>query len=308
MERDRALWMFPGQGAQQAGMGRELADAHPAAREVFDRANEALGFDVRALCFEGPQSELDSTQNAQPALLATSIAALAAARAAGMPEGDPIVMGHSLGEFSALVAAGTLEFGDALRLVRRRGELMQAADDTGGMAAVLGLDAAAVERAIDGTGLVIANDNAPGQIVVSGPTAALAAAGGALRHAGARRVVALRVSGAFHSPAMRPVAAELARAIASIPIGELRHPVITNVDAHVHEHAADLPALLERQVWSPVRWADAVRRAREEGASIFVEFGPGATLTGLVKRILPDVQTLNVSSSATLEEALAVLR
>ncbi len=301
-------WMFPGQGAQQTGMGRDLSGAHPAARDTFERANDELGFDLRALCFDGPQAELDKTPNAQPALLATSMAALAAARAAGLREDDPIVMGHSLGEFSALVAGGALEFGDALRLVRRRGELMQAVGDTGGMAAVLGLDARQVERAIAGTGLVVANDNAPGQVVISGPAGALAAAGDRLREAGAKRVVPLRVSGAFHSPAMRPVAAELAKAIASTPMGRLRLRVITNVDAQVHEHAGDLPALLERQVWSPVRWADAVRRAAEEGAAIFVEFGPGTTLTGLVKRIAPDARTVNISNVTTLEEALAVLR
>ncbi|MDP9265354.1 MAG: ACP S-malonyltransferase [Chloroflexota bacterium] len=305
---DQIVWMFPGQGAQQAGMGRDLSDGHPAARETFERANEELGLDLRALCFDGPQAELDKTLNAQPALLATSIAALGAARAAGLREDDPIVMGHSLGEFSALVAGGALEFGDALRLVRRRGELMQAADDTGGMTAVLGLDAAQVGRAIAGTELVVANDNAPGQVVISGPAQALAAAGDPLRRAGAKRVVPVRVSGAFHSPAMRPVAAELAKAIASTTLGALRLRVITNVDAQVHEDAGDLPALLERQVWSPVRWADAVRRAREEGASIFVEFGPGTTLTGLVKRIVPGARAVNVSSAATLEEALAVLR
>ncbi len=185
---------------------------------------------------------------------------------------------------------------------------MQAVGDTGGMAAVLGLDARQVERAIAGTGLVVANDNAPGQVVISGPAGALAAAGDRLREAGAKRVVPLRVSGAFHSPAMRPVAAELAKAIASTPMGRLRLRVITNVDAQVHEHAGDLPALLERQVWSPVRWADAVRRAAEEGAAIFVEFGPGTTLTGLVKRIAPDARTVNISNVTTLEEALAVLR
>ncbi len=301
-------WMFPGQGAQQTGMGRDLSGAHPAARDTFERANDELGFDLRALCFDGPQGELDKTPNAQPALLATSLAALAAARAAGLREDDPIVMGHSLGEFSALVAGGALEFGDALRLVRRRGELMQAVGDTGGMAAVLGLDVRQAERAIAGTGLVVANDNAPGQVVISGPAGALAAAGDRLREAGAKRVVPLRVSGAFHSPAMRPVAAELAKAIASTPMGRLRLRVITNVDAQVHEHAGDLPALLERQVWSPVRWADAVRRAAEEGAAIFVEFGPGTTLTGLVKRIVPDARTVNISNVTTLEEALAVLR
>ncbi|MDO8563374.1 MAG: ACP S-malonyltransferase, partial [Candidatus Limnocylindria bacterium] len=167
-------WLFPGQGSQVVGMGKALAERYPAAARTFDEANEALGFDLRALCFEGPAAELDRTANTQPALLATGVAALRVAIEAGMTAEPVCAAGHSLGEFTALVAAGGLELADALRLVRRRGELMQVADASGGMAAVLGLDGPTIERALAGTGLVVANDNAPGQVVVSGPLAAFA--------------------------------------------------------------------------------------------------------------------------------------
>lgn len=301
----RDAWLFPGQGSQTVGMGKALADAYPEARSAFDEANVALGFDLRGLCWDGPPEELDRTANAQPALLTTSMAALRAALAHGLERDDPVCAGHSLGEFTALVAAGALAFPDALRLVRRRGELMQAADASGGMAAVIGLDAGAVARAIDGSGLVVANDNAPGQIVISGLLAAFPEATGALKAAGAKRVLPLRVSGAFHSPSMRAVAAELAKAIVAAPFAELRYTVIANVDAEPHRHAADFPALLERQVYSPVRWLDSMRSAAALGATRFVEFGAGTVLTGLVKRIVPDAETANVSDPASLEAVLA---
>ena len=304
---NRTAWLFPGQGAQTVGMGKALATRYPDAARTFDEANDTLGFDLRALCWEGPASELDRTVNAQPALLATSIAALRSALAAGLPADNPTLAGHSLGEFTALVAAGALDLGDALRLVRKRGELMQSADASGGMAAVLGLDADAVASAIDGSGVVVANDNAPGQVVITGPLASMPAATEALKAAGAKRVIALKVSGAFHSPAMRAVAPKLAEAIRATSFRELRYRVIANVDADVHEQATDFPALLERQVHSPVRWVASMRRAAAEGATTFVEFGAGNVLTGLVKRILPDARTANVSDPESLERALATV-
>ncbi|MBI3522678.1 MAG: ACP S-malonyltransferase [Chloroflexi bacterium] len=305
-EVPRTAWLFPGQGAQTVGMGQALAEAHPEAARTFEESNDALGFDLRALCWNGPIEQLDRTINAQPALLTTSIAALRSTLAAGLPVDDPLLAGHSLGEFTALVAGGALSLPDALRLVRRRGELMQAADASGGMAAVLGVDATAVEGAIAGSGLVIANDNAPGQIVISGPLRAFAAATVALKAAGAKRVLPLRVSGAFHSPEMRAVAPDLARAIAQTPFSALRYTVIANVDAQPHEHAADFAALLEQQVYSPVRWTEIVKRAVAEGATTFIEFGAGNVLTGLVKRIAPEARTANVSDPSTLAETLAL--
>jgi [acyl-carrier-protein] S-malonyltransferase len=302
-------WLFPGQGSQVVGMGRELADRYASAARAYEEANDAVGFDVRALSWDGPQSELDRTANTQPALLTASVAALRAAEEAAGGLAEPVVaMGHSLGEFSALVSAGALTLADAVRLVRRRGELMQEADPSGGMLAVIGLDADAIARAIEGSGLVVANDNAPGQVVISGPKDGFERATSALKAAGAKRVIPLRTSAAFHSPAMRPVGPELGAAIKGTPFAALRYRVVANVDAQVHEHAADFPLLLEKQVWSPVQWVACMRRAQGEGASAFVEFGPGNVLTGLAKRILPEARTANVSDVKTLEEALSVLR
>jgi [acyl-carrier-protein] S-malonyltransferase len=302
-------WLFPGQGSQVVGMGRELAERYASAARAFDEASEALGLDMRALCWDGPQTELDRTANTQPALLTASIAALRAAEEATGGLDEPVVaMGHSLGEFTALVAGGALTLADAARLVRRRGELMQEADPSGGMLAVIGLDADVIDKAIAGTGLVVANDNAPGQVVISGPKDGFDRATVALKEAGAKRVIPLRTSAAFHSPAMRPVGPELAKTIELTPFSALRYGVVANVDAQVHEHAADFPSLLEKQVWSPVQWVASMRRAQGEGASAFVEFGPGNVLTGLAKRIVPEARTANVSDVKTLEEALTVLR
>jgi [acyl-carrier-protein] S-malonyltransferase len=301
-------WMFPGQGSQTVGMGKELAERYASAARVFSEANEALGMDLRALCFSGPQEELDRTANTQPALLAASIAALRAAdEAAGGLSEPTVVMGHSLGELSALVAARALALADALRLVRTRGELMEAADPGGGMAAVLGLDADVVARTVVGSSVVLANDNAPGQVVISGPRQELERAGEALKAAGAKRIVPLRTSAAFHSPAMRTMAPRLRQAIDVTSFGALQYTLIANVDARAHEHAREMPALLEKQVWSPVQWVASVRRADGEGATAFVEFGPGTVLTGLVKRILPNAKTANVTDEATLRQALPLI-
>lgn len=302
-------WVFPGQGSQTVGMGKDLAERYPSAARVFEEANDAIGVDLRALCFEGPQDELDRTANTQPALVATSIAALCAAEeASGAPLPEPVVvLGHSLGEFSALVAGGALKLADAVRLVRTRGELMQTADPLGAMAAVIGLDAYAIARALIGTQVVVANDNAPGQVVISGPRSELARAVDDLKKAGAKRVIPLRVSAAFHSPAMQAAAPRLRQAIDVTPFSALRYRLIANVDARVHEHAREMPAILEKQVWSPVQWVASVKRAHGEGASAFVEFGPGTVLTGLVKRILPNVATGNVSDESTLRQSLPLL-
>ncbi|HEY3218096.1 MAG TPA: ACP S-malonyltransferase [Candidatus Limnocylindria bacterium] len=303
------VWLFPGQGSQTVGMSRELAERYPSAMRAFDEASHALGVDVKALAWDGAPSELDQTANTQPALLTASIAALRAAVEVAGSLAEPLaLLGHSLGEFTALVAAGALPLPDAVRLVRRRGELMQRADTGGAMLAVLGLDADAIARALADTRLVIANDNAPGQVVVSGPTEDVERATAQLKGAGAKRVIALRTSGAFHSPSMRAVAPDLGEALGAVRWDALRYPVIANVDAEKHQQAADFPKLLEKQVWSPVQWVASMRRAAGEGATGFVEFGPGNVLTGLAKRILPDVLTANVSDVRTLEEALDILR
>jgi [acyl-carrier-protein] S-malonyltransferase len=301
-------WLFPGQGSQSIGMGRALAERYRSAMHAFDEASHALGLDVKVLAWDGPQAELDQTANTQPALLTASIAALRAAQEAGSLTEPVVLLGHSLGEFTALVASGALPLADAVRLVRRRGELMQRADAQGGMLAVLGLDAQATERAIADSGFVVANDNAPGQVVISGPREGFDRVTEKLKTAGAKRAIPLRTSGAFHSPSMRAVAGDLAGALGNARWDALRYPVIANVDAEKHEQAADFPKLLEKQVSSPVQWVASMRRAQGEGATAFVEFGPGNVLTGLAKRILPDARTANVSDVKTLEEALPVLR
>ena len=306
--QSKFAWLMPGQGSQAVGMGNALANAFPDASRTYEEADDALGFDLRTHCWDGPAAELERTANAQPAILATSIAALRAAQAEGLVAGNPILLGHSLGEFTALVAGGALDFGDALRLVRKRGELMQAAAGSGGMAAVLGLDANVVATVIDGTGIVVGNDNAPGQIVISGPLANMAAATEKLKAAGAKRVIPLKVSGAFHSPAMKAVAPALGEAIRATPFHPLKYPVIANVDAQVHTNSSDFVTLLEKQVHSPVQWVASVRRAAGEGATTFIEFGAGNVLTGLVKRILPAARTANVSDPASLKEALDLVR
>jgi [acyl-carrier-protein] S-malonyltransferase len=310
MTSTAVAWIFPGQGSQVVGMGKDLAERYPSAARVFEEANDAIGIDLRALCFGGPQDELDRTANTQPALVTTSIAALRAAEeavGARLPE-PVVVLGHSLGEFSALVAGGALKLADAVRLVRTRGDLMQTADPEGAMAAVIGLDAYAVARALIGTRVVVANDNAPGQVVISGPRSEFASATDELKKIGAKRVIPLRVSAAFHSPAMQEAAPRLREAIDVTPFGALRYRLIANVDARVHEHAREMPALLEKQVWSPVQWVASVKRAAGEGVSAFVEFGPGTVLTGLVKRILPNVTTGNVSDESTLRQSLPLLK
>ncbi len=301
-------WLFPGQGSQSIGMGRELAERYPSAMHTFDEASHALGIDLKAMAWAGTAADLDQTANTQPALLTASIAALRAAQEAGRMAEPLVLLGHSLGEFTALVATGALPLADAVRLVRRRGELMQRADAKGGMLAVLGLDAEATERAIADTGFVVANDNAPGQVVISGPREGFDHVTEKLKTAGAKRAIPLRTSGAFHSPSMRAVAGDLAGALGNARWDALRYPVIANVDAEKHEQAADFPKLLEKQVWSPVQWVASMRRAQGEGATAFVEFGPGNVLTGLAKRILPDARTANVSAVKTLEEALHFLR
>jgi [acyl-carrier-protein] S-malonyltransferase len=301
-------WLFPGQGSQVVGMGRELAERYASAMHAFREGSDAIGVDLKRLAWEGPQADLDRTANTQPALLVASIAALRAAQEAGTLAEPRVLLGHSLGEFTALVAAGALPLADAVRLVRRRGELMQAADPSGGMLAVLGGGPDAIAKALAGTSLVIANDNAPGQVVISGPRSDFDRATAALKEAGVKRVIPLRTSAAFHSPAMRAVAQDLAEALASARWDALRIPVIANVDAAVHEHAADFPKLLEKQVWSPVEWVASMRRAEGEGATAFVEFGPGSVLTGLAKRIVASATTANVSDETTLREALPVLR
>ena len=304
--------VFSPQGSQAVGMGRELAERSAAARAVFAEADATLGWSVSGTCWEGPAERLSETLRTQPCLLTTSIAALRALEERVILR-PAVVAGHSVGEYAALVAAGVLDLGAALRLVARRAELMTsaAADADGGMLAVIGLERDAVQRVVDAVGrpteLVVANDNAPGQVVVSGRADALLLAEGAMRAAGARRLIALPVSGAFHSPLMADVADALADAFESETWTDARIPVVSNVTAEPVTDAGRLRALLAEQVRSPVEWVRSVRRMRDDGVDTIVELGSGAALVGMIRRIAPDVRGAAVTDLATLGEAVSVV-
>ena len=295
LKRSACAWIFPGQGSQAVGMGKALYDAHPEVRALYDAADRALGYPISGLCFNGPTDTLQQTNHAQPALLVTELAHLQALKL--RPGWDPrpplFVAGHSLGEYAALVAAGALQFADALNLVAERGRLMQQAGSVGGptgMAAVIGLDDAALGEVCREAGVDIANLNAPGQVVISGPLEALEAASALARQRGARRVVPLQVSAAFHSRWMRPMSEHLAQAIAATPITDPSLPVVANVTARPVASAAEIRQLLAAQTYSPVRWVESVQHMASQGVDTFIEIGPGKVLTGLVKRIVPDAQ------------------
>ncbi len=302
-------FVFPGQGSQKVGMGRAWADAFPESRAAFEEADAALP-GLSRLCWEGPAEELQLTANTQPAILATSVA-IHRAIAARLPE-PALVAGHSLGEYSALVASGALAFGDALRLVRRRGELMQAAVPVGegAMAAILGLDAAAVEEvaAAAATGdehCGVANYNEPRQTVVAGHRRAVERAAALASERGAKRALLLPVSAPFHSRLMAPARIGLTPLLEATPFEDPRMPVVTNVDARPLRDGAGARAALVRQVDSPVRWVESVEwMAGEGGVETFVEVGPGAVLSGLVRRISPPSRTLSLAEPDKLGELL----
>ena len=303
--------VFPGQGAQKVGMGKALAEEFDVCRDAFAEADDALGEPLSRLCFEGPEETLLLTENAQPAILAVSIAIFRLARSRGIE--PAFAAGHSLGEYSAHVAAGTLSFADALRTVRRRGQYMQEAVPLGegAMAAVLGLGAQDVAdvcaAASDGGVVTPANLNAPGQVVIAGHAAAVARAGELAKAKGARRVIALAVSAPFHCPLMKPAEERLAPELRALAVENPRMPVVANVDAEPKVNAAAAIDALIRQVSSPVRWEDVVKRLVAEGARTFVEVGPGTVLAGLIKKIDSSVAAVSVESAQGLDKALALL-
>ena len=289
----KIAFLFPGQGAQVVGMGRGLYDEVPAARALFDRAGEILGFDLKAVCFDGPAEALEATDVSQPAIYVASLAALE-----GLKVSDPGIVaacegaaGLSLGEYTALAFAGSFDFEAGLKVVRRRGEAMQAAAvaSPSGMTSVLGLDEAGIDelcRRVEPVGrLWKANLLGPGNIVVSGDSAALAAVEPIAAELGAGRVVALKVAGAFHCPLMHPADDQLAEVLAATEINPPRVPVYSNVDAETHDDPEQLRRTLVAQVIRGVRWDDSIRRMRADGFDTFYEIGPGRVLTGLLKRI-----------------------
>ena len=305
-------FIFPGQGSQKVGMGKALAGAHPICRDTFAEADEALGQPLSRLCFEGPADELTLTENTQPAILAMSVAVDRLLRSRGLA--PAWAAGHSLGEYSAHVSAGTIAFADALRIVRRRGRYMQEAVPVGegAMSAILGLDAAGVTRACEeaAQGAVVspANLNAPGQVVIAGAREAVARAGERAKALGARRVIPLQVSAPFHCALMKPAEDRLAPELRALATSDPRIPVVANVDAEPKREAGAAIEALVRQVSAPVLWEAVVRRLASEGVRTYVEVGPGTVLTSLVRKIDREAAVASVEDEAGLAEAEALLR
>jgi [acyl-carrier-protein] S-malonyltransferase len=303
-------FIFPGQGSQKVGMGRAFADADPIARDTFAEADAALDSPLSRLCFEGPEADLTLTENTQPAILTVSVAIARVLEARGWR--PDFYAGHSLGEYSAHVAAGTIGFADAVRTVRARGRYMQEAVPvgTGAMAAILGLDgeavAAACAEAADGEVVSPANLNAPGQVVIAGTKAAVERAGAAAKARGAKRVIPLAVSAPFHCALMKPAEDRLAPELRALSVQAPRRPVVANIDAEPKRDGAAAVEALVRQVSGAVRWEAVVRRLASEGVRTYVEVGPGTVLAGLVRKIDRDARVASLEDPAGLE-ALAPL-
>ena len=305
-------FLFPGQGSQVVGMGRGFYDSSARAKAIFEEANDALGTDLTRIIFEGPEADLALTTNTQPAVLTVSMAAAAVCDEHGLR--PAFAAGHSLGEYSALVVAGALKFADAVRVVRKRGEFMQVAVPvgTGAMAALMGLDLTAVEalcaEAAQGEVVDVANINSAAQIVIAGHRPAVERAVAQASAKGSRvKSVLLPVSAPFHCALMAPAAERLADELADVPVADPRLPVVRNADGGVTRTAAEVKPFLLRQVASPVRWADCMHRLADEGATTFVEVGPGRVLSGLVKRIVEGATGWSVEDPAGLDRALAAL-
>lgn len=303
--------VFPGQGSQKPGMGRELFDTFPIARGIFGRIEEATSVDLVKLCFELDEETLRRTQNAQLALYTCGVAAWAVLSSHCDIRKFSAVAGHSVGEYAALAAAGVVTVEDGARLVQARGKLMAESGTrhAGTMAAVLGLDRGALEEVCAETEgvVVVANDNCPGQLVISGEVEAVAQAGELATARGAKRVLPLNVSGAFHSPLMVEAAAEMGKALGQIIFEPGERAVYSNVTSEKVEEAAEWPDLLERQLRSPVRWTETVEHMRLDGITTFVECGVGEVLSGLIRRIDRDAVSLKVFDQASLQTTLAAL-
>jgi [acyl-carrier-protein] S-malonyltransferase len=303
----KIAFVFPGQGSQSVGMGKDAAESVPAAKSLFDSADAALGYSLSELIFQGPEEQLKITYHTQPALLATSIAYMEAFQAQGVR--PDYVAGHSLGEYSALVAAGVISFEDAVRTVRARGEFMEKAvpGGLGAMAAVLGaereaLSALCEEISAGGSVVELANVNCPGQIVVSGTKEGVAAVVDRGKEAGAKRVIPLEVSGPFHSSLMKPASEQLAEVLASVQMQPAKVPVVANVNASPVDQPAAIRELLVRQVYSPVLWEDTIVFLTSQGVDTFIEIGSGSVLAGLIKKIDRTVTVHTINSIEAIEK------
>jgi [acyl-carrier-protein] S-malonyltransferase len=299
-------FIFPGQGSQYVGMGKEFFENFREAREVFQEADDVLHFSISSLCFHGPEEALKLTENTQPAVLTTSIAVLRVVQAEKgiVPR---LTAGHSLGEYSALVVSGALAFADAVQIVRLRGRFMQEAVPVGegAMAAILGMERGQVEKlckeAAQGEVLTPANFNCAGQIVISGHAKAVERAMERVKQEG-KKAVPLPVSAPFHSPLMKPAGERLEKALEEIPIQDLKIPVVTNVEADINQSKERVKELLVTQVWSPVRWEESMQKITGDGIEQTLEIGPGKVLSGLMKRINPKVETKNIEDIQTLKK------
>jgi [acyl-carrier-protein] S-malonyltransferase len=304
----KVAFMFPGQASQYPGMGKELAEKYPAARAVFDEADKALGFSISNMCFEGTEDELKLTANTQPAILTVSVAAFRVLEEKGIA--PDYVAGHSLGEYSALVAVGSLKFVDAVKLVRKRGQYMQeaVAAGQGAMAAIMGLSPAVVQdackRAAEGEVCSAANLNSPEQTVISGNASAVKRAVEIASQSGAKRAVILPVSAPFHSALMMPAQEKLEKDLQTIAFADLQVPLVTNVDADTIRTGEEARGALVRQVSMTVRWEESMRALLDEGVNTFVEVGPGRVLTGLMRQIERSVASLNVEDEKSLAGTL----
>jgi len=306
--------IFPGQGSQSVGMGKDLYDAYPVAKKTFEEANAALGFDLAQLCFEGPEETLTLTTNTQPAIVTTSIAALRVLRERAEIEAA-FVAGHSLGEYSALVCAGALDFADAVRTVRKRGEFMQAAVPvgTGAMAAIIGLEQDEVEAACQQVHtaeniVTLANINSPGQYVISGHTQAVNDVIALAKAKGAKRAIPLAVSAPFHSALMRPAAERLEQVLQAVRFRDLTIPLINNAEASTLTTGAEARDALVRQMYKSVQWERTIRLMVAQGVATLIEVGPGKVLSGLLKRIEKDANGLNVYDVEMLEKTVHALK
>lgn len=303
----KTVFLYPGQGAQKAGMGKDFYENSALARELYDQASEALGLDMKALCFE-ENDKLDLTEYTQAALVTTCLAMTRAVSEAGLKA--DVTAGLSLGEYAAIAAAGGMKELDAIRLVRKRGILMQntVPAGEGAMCAVMAMEAEKIEQVIaDIAGVTVANYNCPGQIVITGETPAVETAAAALKEAGAKRTVMLNVSGPFHSPMLVPAGEELRKELGQVELSQLRIPYITNVNAKEVTDTSETRGLLARQVSSPVRWMQSMEYLIGSGADTFVEIGPGRTLAGFMKKINRDVRVLNIGTWDDVAKAVSAL-